>query len=78
MSKKFVAFSILTLFMFICWCGNKNDNTNDLETDIEKTETTNNLEEVPVAEKTDWEAVVMQWGRDDEAVEINDTFEEPL
>ena len=73
MSKKIVAFSILALFAFICWCGSKNDNTDQSQKNVEI-----NNGEIPVAEKTDWEPVVMQWDRGGEPVEVNENFEEPL
>ena len=77
MSKKIIAFSILTLFAFVCWCGSKDDKTDTPQTDIENTEPTIK-EEIPVAEKTDWEPVTMHWERGGQAVEVNENFEESI
>jgi len=67
MSKKIIALSILGLFAFVCWCGSKDDSkTNDTP------------KEIPVAEKTDWKAIEMQWDRGGETVDVNENFEEPL
>ena len=73
MSKKIVALSILILFAFICWCGNKNENTNESQDNV-----VINNGEIPVAKKTDWKPVVMQWDRGGETVEVDETFEEDI
>ena len=97
MSRKIVAFSVLSLCLFLCGCwskdnnvdnnecldgtclentnivegtenvkGEKNEEIGVIESDIEWFD--ENSEEITVAEKLDWEPIVISWmGRDDES-----------
>lgn len=89
MSKKFILLTAVFMCAFIYGCGTKEDktadvqqvsaenfNTNDTETDIIEI---NETIEIPMAEKLDWEPIVVEWnGRGGNGVEINETFEEEI
>lgn len=85
MSKKIVAFSLLSLSILLCWCWNQNNNADyqcaddtcsnqnaEVTTQRDTNRTTSEIEgdivgftensgDIPVAEKTDWETIVIQW-----------------
>ena len=88
MSKKIILLSAIVMCAFIYGCGSQKDSTdiqqattenlrvNENETDIAGI---NETTEIPVAQKNDWEPIVVQWwGRGGDAVEINETFEEDI
>jgi hypothetical protein len=89
MSKKIVAFSLLSLCVLLWWCWTQNNNKDnecvdntcttektEITTDRNTSKTTSEIEsdivgftensgEAPVAEKTSWEPIVVEWwGRD--------------
>lgn len=77
MSKKIIFLSAIVMCTFIYGCGAQKD------IDYQQSGTDNNswineTIEIPVAEKVDWEAIIMEWDRNDEAVEINENFEEAI
>ncbi len=88
MSKKIILLTAVVMCAFIYGCGTKENNTdtqqvgtetlraNDTETDsVEFNETV----EIPMAEKLDWEPIVVEWkGRGGNGVENNETFEEEI
>ena len=88
MSKKIILLSAIVMCAFIYGCGTQKDednaqqpNTESLRVNENETDIAgiNESTEIPVAQKNDWEPIVVQWwGRGGDAVEINDTFEEDI
>jgi len=87
MSKKIILLGVIMMCAFIYGCDSQKNideqqsNTenlgiNDNESDIAWI---NETTEIPVAEKLDWEPIVVQWwGRNWDTVEIDETFEEDI
>lgn len=79
MSKKIVLLSAVIICAFLYGCGTqKNNDVQPVNTENSEINNDVDIAEIPVAERNDWESIVVQWWGRDGAVEINETFEEDI